>query len=68
VKWNEENTLVTGEIEIVFYDSVEFENGDELIQVEVSENSPSYLIRRTNDGFVVLPHQAVMLKETNFHT
>lgn len=68
VKWNEENTLTIGTVRQVFRQSGETEVHGQRIYVKVSEESPSYLIQKTDGTYVILPHQDVMLKETNLHT
>ena len=68
VKWNLENTLTTGTIERVFRESDVIEIDGRRLIVNVSRNSPTYLVRHHSGQYLVLPHQDVMLKRTNLHT
>ncbi len=68
VKWNEENTLTTGVIEQVFHQpGMVLVNGEECA-VEVSGNSPTYVIRHHSGDQVMLRHVDVMKEHTNLHT
>ncbi len=68
VKWNQANSLETGVVEAVYRTPTRVVLNGELVQVEVSDGSPTYLILRYDGQHVLLPHQAVMLKSTNSHT
>jgi len=69
VKWNEDNSLVTGVIEATYYKPTVVEIEGEPVKVDVSSNSPTYLIHRLDDGrHCIMAHTDVMLKSTNLHT
>lgn len=68
VKWNDENTLTTGVIRKVFYQPETVEVDGQTFRVEVSDHSPTYLVQHHTGELLILPHQAVFLKDMNAHT
>lgn len=68
VKWNEDNTLTTGVIEEVLYQSGTIDVNGDPIWIEVGDHSPVYLVRHHTGSLITLEHTDVMLQHTNHHT
>lgn len=68
VKWNDNNALQVGVIEKVFTQSQRIQLKDRISDINVGDDSPTYLISTADGEQLILRHQDVMLKSFNHHT
>lgn len=69
VKWNEDQSIATGTIEQVFRESQVVEVDGDQLHVEVSDNSPTYLVRHHNTGApILIAHRSLFRRHMNEHT